>query len=429
MEDGPLADLVSEAAARLGAAVDVRATGRGGLEALADTPPPDAALVDLPLADVRGAEVLAAATRLRLPVVAVSGTFRGPRAAGEVLRLGAADFFEKPFPVLSVMARLARLMGSALPGLEEPEDEVTGAAPLGPAPTGPLAVEPFLALALAGEGVPGVREAAAPPPLSELAAPLPDPLRPAAPRPAASPARRGDLASTGVVRLLVAVHQAQATGALTLSRGAVRKILVLEKGAPVYAASNVAAERFGAICVRRGIVSAAELEALRAAAPGARTGELLVARRKLAARQRAELIAAQVRAIAWSTFEWREGRYEFQLARPPAGLVALGLSLADLLLEGIVRTAGLERLRADLPPEVHLAPAPSPAFELYALGLRPAEAHLLSLADGTKSVRDLVALARLPEREALAFLEALREMGVLDDVERVLAGTRRIGFL
>ena len=103
--------------------------------------------------------------------------------------------------------------------------------------------------------------------------------------------------------------------------------------------------------------------------------------------------------------------------------------MADLLLEGMVRASTLPRLQAELPLGIHLAPAPDPGFELYTLGLRPGEAHLLSLCDGTKSVQDLVALARLGEREALAFLQALRVMRVLDDVERVLAGTRRIGFM
>jgi hypothetical protein len=191
----------------------------------------------------------------------------------------------------------------------------------------------------------------------------------------------------------------------------------------------VAGERFGAVCVRRGVVDAAVLARLREGDPAARTGDLLRAAGRLTPARHVELVRAQVRAIAWSTYDWRDGQYDFQLARPPRGLLALGLSMADLVLEGMVRAATLERLRAELPRGIHLAPSPDPAFELYALGLRPAEAHLLSLCDGTKRVEDLVALARLPEREALAFLQALRLMRVLDDVERVLAGTRRIGFM
>ena len=103
--------------------------------------------------------------------------------------------------------------------------------------------------------------------------------------------------------------------------------------------------------------------------------------------------------------------------------------MGDLVLEGMLRASTLPRLQASCPSDVHLAPSPDPAFELYALGLRAREARMLALADGTKSVGDLVRLSDLPERDALAFLQACRLMRVLDEAERVLASTRRIGFM
>jgi len=432
-EDVVLCQVLAEAAARLGASAIPCPTGRAALTALAGGEPPHAAVLDLPLPDLRGSEVLQALRRAGVPVVALSGVARGPRAAAEVLRAGAAEFYEKPFPVLALMSRLARLMGLALPGLEPPDDEVTGSTPLAP-PDGAQAIDDSPYLALTDDDADGPP---APPPDDPLAAPPPAPPGgepAAAPQPpsagqAAAPPRKGDLSRFHVPHLLTALHVAQATGALTVQRGQVKKILLVERGAPVYAASNVSGERLGAICVRRGVVTAEELLALRRADPAARTSALLLKAGKLGPARRSELTCAQVRAIAWSTFEWREGQYDFQLARPPAGLLHLGLSMADLLLEGMVRASTLPRLQADLPLAIHLAPAPDPGFELYALGLRPAEAHLLSLCDGTKSVADLLALARLPEREAMAFLQACRVMRVLDEVERVLAGTRRMGFM
>ncbi len=426
-----MAELLAEAASRLGAEVDVQSTGRSALTSLRRLPLPHVAIIDLPLADVRGREVIGAMRDAGVPVIAISGVFRGPRAAGEVLRLGAADFFEKPFQVLRLMATAARLMGTQLPGLGEPEDEVSGAIPLG-APGGPgqpIPDDPFLAMAMT---IDPEADASPSPPVPSLAAPLPatapSPPSPPSPR-AAAPGRQGDLAQTSVPRLLVALYQAQATGALTLTRGPVKKIILVEKGGPVYAASNVGAERFGAICVRRRLLTAGELDEVRRAGPGEKTGDLLEKAGRLTRQGRLDLVRAQVRAIAWSTFEWADGRYEFQLARPPAGLLQLGLFMADLLLEGMVRAATLPRLVTDLPAGIHLAPSIDPAFELYALGLRPGEAHLLSLCDGTKSVVDLVALSRLSERESLAFLQALRVMRVLDDVSRVMSDTSRMGFM
>jgi CheY-like chemotaxis protein len=422
-EDAELATLVAVAAGRLGAEIVHVTTGRAALAAIGRRAP-QVAVIDLPLADVRGSDVLAALVHAHVPAVAVSGVYRGPRAGDEVRRLGAFDFFEKPFAVDALVASVARALGVSVPGLEDARDEVTGSRPLRPeeVPEG-IAASPLPAL---DEGP----VAGGPPARDGLASPLPEPPRP---RPAVEegpPPARGDLARTSVPRLLVAVHQGQATGALTLSRGPVKKILVFETGAPVYAASNVAAERLGAICIRRGIVAQDELDRLRREAPPtARTADLLAEHGLLSPARRLELVAGQIRAIAWSTFEWREGGYEFQLGRPPASRVAIRLPMGDLVLEGILRTATLPRLRAELPSEAHLAPSPDPAFELYALGLRPKEAHLLSLADGTKSVGDLVRLSEMDERGALAFLQACRVMRVLDEVDRVLASTRRIGFM
>lgn len=422
-EDAELSTLVALAAARLGAEIVSVTSGRAALEAIARRAP-SVAVLDLPLADVRGSEVLAALARARVPSLAVSGVYRGPRAAEEVRRLGACDFFEKPFAVEALAAAVARALGVAAPGLDEPVDEVTGSRPLRPEEVS-AAIEAAPRPALEDGPVAG-----GPAARDGLAAPLPEARRTRQAADAGPPPARGALAHTTVPRLLVAVHQGQATGALTVSRGAVKKILVFEGGAPVYAASNVGAERLAAICVRRGVVAQERLDELRRdAPPAARTADLLAAAGLLPPAKRTELLAGQVRAIAWSTFEWRDGAYAFQLCRPPTARTPLRLALGDLLLEGILRTATLPRLRAELPRAIHLAPSPDPAFELYALGLRPKEAHLLSLADGTKSVADLVRLSEMEERDALAFLQACRVMRVLDEVEHVLASTRRIGFM
>jgi two-component system, OmpR family, response regulator len=424
-EDADLAALVRAALGRLGARVQLVASGRAALDAVARRAP-DAAVMEVPLADVRGSELLAALGRARVPAVVVSGVYRGPRAAAELRGLGACDFFEKPFAVDALVRAVSHAVGAPdAQADEEARDEVTGARPLGPdeVPDGIAAASPLPAL-MDGpvRGAPSRRDG--------FSTPLPDAPRPRpAPPDDGSPPPRGELRFTSVPRLLVALHLGQASGAVTVTRGPVKKILVVEQGAPVYAASNVGAERLGAICVRRGVVTAERLEALRREQPSARTSELLSAAGLLAPEKRAELVAGQIRAIAWSTFEWRDGTYDFQLGKPPASRVPVRLAMGDLVLEGMLRASTLPRLETELPKDVHLAPSPDPAFELYALGLRAREARLLSLADGTKSVSDLVRLSEMPERDALAFLQACRVMRVLDEAERVLASTRRIGFM
>jgi CheY-like chemotaxis protein len=425
-EDADLAALVQGALGRLGARVRIVATGRAVLDAAARRSA-DAAVLEVPLPDVRGSELLAALARAGVPAVAVSGVYRGARAAAELRGLGVRDFFEKPFRVDALARALVDAVGAPDDGgdAQEARDDVTGARPLAAEEVDAIAAASPLPALMAGP------VAGAPAPRDGFSTPLPDADRPRPPPPAeeGSPPPRGELARTSVPRLLVALHLVQASGALTVTRGPVKKILVVEQGVPAYAASNVAAERLGAICVRRGVVAAERLEELRREKPGARTAELLLDAGILSAEKRAELVAGQIRAVVWSTFEWRDGSYEFQLGKAPSWRVPIRLAMGDLVLEGMLKASTLPRLKAELLPDVHLAPSPDPAFELYALGLRAREAHLLAHADGTKSVADLVRLSDMPERDALAFLQACRVMRVLDEAERVLASTRRIGFM
>src|SRR6266540_2528035 len=291
-EDADLAALVQAALARLGARVQLVPSGRSALEALSRKAP-DAAVVEVPLPDVRGSEVLSALGRAHVPAVVVSGVYRGPRAAAELRGLGACDFFEKPFAVDALARAVAQAIGApGAPPDEEARDEVTGARPLSADEVQEgISASPVFALM---DGP----VAGAPAPRDGFSTPLPggSSPRPVSPEVGSPPPR----------------------GALSLTRGPVKKIVVVDQGAPVYAASNVGGERLGAICVRRGIVAAERLEALRKEKPAARTADLLAAAGLLSPEKRAELVAGQLRGIAWSTFEWREGTYEFQLGKPPA---------------------------------------------------------------------------------------------------------------
>jgi ActR/RegA family two-component response regulator len=416
-EDAELAAVLAGAVAELGGEALRAGTGQEALRAL-KTSDPQAAVLDLPVADAGAAALLADLVRSGIPAVVVSGVYRGVRASAELRRLGARDLLEKPFPLDALLASITNSLGAAPPEEVDAGDEVTGSVPL---QAGAMPADPFLVVdpvALRPRREP-----------EGLAQPLPEAGQVRVTQPDASPPPTGQLAFATVPRLLVALHVGQATGALTLTRGPVKKIVAVERGAPVYAASNVASERMGAICVRRGILGAERLEELHKATPGQRTAELLLAAGLLTPERRAELVMAQIRAVAWSTFEWRAGSYRFQAGRPPAARLPLRLDPGDLILDGMRRATTLERLRAELPAEAHLAPRPDPAFELYALRILPAEAHLLTLADGTKSVADLVRLSDRTERDTLAFLQACRAMRILDEVTRVLASTRRMGFL
>lgn len=259
-----------------------------------------------------------------------------------------------------------------------------------------------------------------------------------APHPGLSPDTRvvpslteGNLASTRVTQLLAALHAARATGALTLTRGPLRKLVLLEGGRPVFAASNARSERFASRCLREGLLSPGSLAELMAEiGPRTPLNEALLARGLVDMPRRARMMADHICELLWNTFTWREGSYRMSpgvRARRP--IVPVELRTSEVILEGLRRGATLENLRRELPDAVALVPGKRPSFDLSELRLPPGEAAMLAQADGTKSVRDLVLLSGVSERRALAALQGCLDMGVLDPVSRLLSGTRRMGFM
>ncbi|MFY0566411.1 DUF4388 domain-containing protein [Archangium lansingense] len=228
----------------------------------------------------------------------------------------------------------------------------------------------------------------------------------------------GDLKDTSVPRLLNAYYEARHSGELKLKQGSVLKVVYFEAGRPVYAASNLAHERFARFCVRRGVLPEAKLQEVTTIAreQNLRSSEAMSRLSLLDARKHPQLIEEQVKEILWSTFSWTEGAYGFSPMRPPqAGLVKLSVFPGDLILEGVLRSEPLETLRKHMPRSRRLFPSAAPPYGLHELKLKGPQALLLAYTDGSKTVEDLLTITELPERGVLATLRGLELIGVLEE--------------
>lgn len=424
-----LGALLASAFSERGHVTTLHVLGRDALVTV-QTQPLDAAVVDLHLPDIRGTEVLAALASRGVPAVAISGVFRGPVFAKKITEeFGARALIEKPFELAVLLDTVEQLLPDASPQPPRapvPELSLGEAVDVDPASSANEAA----ALALAAE-----RDAA-----SKRALPdLPFSGRQvwaggSSARPSTAQVRAlaalvphpQSLAGTSVARLLGAAHQGRATGELRLRRGAVLKVIFLADGKPIYAASNVAAERFGRHALLQGAVSADDLVTVQelAAREKLRTGEAMVKLGLISAEQRVELLGDQAVQIIASSFEWPDGEHQF-ITRPAprSDIVPLDVPLPLLLVSGFARLP-LVKLRDRVPATLVPSPAPDPTFELHELELTPVQARLVMAADGTKTVEDLLALTDLEERDALALLATLLELRVIEP--RPAGGNRRI---
>ncbi|MDF1563510.1 MAG: response regulator [Deltaproteobacteria bacterium] len=466
-----LATLLGTALEGRGHVIELAHSGEEALQAVR-VQRPDAAVVDLLLPDMLGTDVIDAlvASEPPIPVIAISGVFRGPSGShAAVEEHGAHLFLEKPFSTKALLDGIADLVGAtaevpveiaeedaaeeALIELElseaieideeelqptnPPSPPVAYEAPLtyeaplpepGPAPerrsAGKLARMGFVE-DLAGEADPGPapdRSARA-----RLPRPPPEPATPT--RPAA---RSGDLALTRVPRLIAAQTLARTTGSLVLRRGKATKAIYFQNGEPVYAASNLARDRLLSFAVRRGKLAREDAEAAMEIARETqkKTGQILLEMDVLDRDELTALVKDQLRSLLWSTFDWREGSYQQRPEKGTRSNVGMGLPLGRLVLQGIAETLSLEALQDWLPETTVLGPGTAPTVPLEELDLDSGTAHLLVAADGTKTVRDLLALAApLPEREVLAFLAGLEALGILVTRDQMLTSLSRVGFL
>jgi DNA-binding response OmpR family regulator len=386
---------------------------------------PALAVLDVLLPDLMGYHL---ADQLRkefrdLPVIFITGVFKGGKHAIEAKnKHGAVAYFEKPFEARRLLAAVAAHVPASLSDVPEKEEfeveldidieeeeqpdtmELTGKVQV----TGPESGR----AELRGEDL--------------RAKPMkrgPDTLvrtRPAGATPA--PAEGVMALRRGVLRdnlpsLLTAFYQTRETGELGVQKGQVKKVVYFEGGMPVFALSNLLSDRLGQFLVRTGRIRPEQLAdvALVAQRTKRRTGDLLVERGLLKDTERLYYVGQQVKAIIYSLFAWDEGTYVMSSGDKVRGeTLKLDVHPANLIVRGVKKLYKSDRVRRILALEDRLLPSRQPVYGLNDIELEKWEAELLPHADGTRTVAELIALAKRPEAVVQLSLVALLAAQVVE---------------
>jgi DNA-binding response OmpR family regulator len=218
-------------------------------------------------------------------------------------------------------------------------------------------------------------------------------------------------------QLFAAFAATRETGELGLARGQVKKIVYFEQGMPVFALSNLVADRLGQFLVRAGKIddSALQQAADEAARTKQRTGDVLILMGLLTEQDRLYYIGQQIKSILYSLFSWEDGTYQMSFSgRARKEAIKLDLHPSTLVMRGVKKLYKPERLKRLLPDDVKLVPSQDPLFALSDVELASWEAHLLTRCDGTRTVKELIELAVRPELDARRTLVALFAMHIVE---------------
>ncbi len=416
VDDNPeLLTLLSSAFEEAGYAVSTALRGRAALD-LARRERPDLAVVDVLLPDLMGFDVAEMLKRLGIPFILMSGVHKGGKAAANAIsKYGAAGYFEKPFERQELLELVGKTLTPSAPAAQ-PSSQASSPPP----PPDPLAeMRAFEEAVKARLRVP----ASMPPPpgnAEPVSAPIPQaPVPPEGLQelPAQRPsAQRGEIRDN-LPQLFAAFYTAKETGELGLQKGQVKKVVYFEQGMPVFALSNLVTDRFGQFLVRAGKITE---ESLKAAATSAiqskrRTGDALIELKLLTEAERLYYVGQQIKSILYSLFAWEEGVFHLSFhGRARKEAIKLDIHPANLVLRAVRKLYKPERLGRLLRDEDRLIPSPEPHFNLSDVELQAWEAHLLTKANGMRSVRQLVDLAGRPELETRGLLVGLHALRVLD---------------
>jgi DNA-binding response OmpR family regulator/curved DNA-binding protein CbpA len=372
-------------------------------------------VLDVQLPTLTGFEVIkqlrGSAKGKQLPIYLSSGVFKSAIHQREaVQKHKATGFFEKPVDVEKLLAALQNELGARYPKRKAPEP------PPPPAEDDENTAE-FMADIAAHEEAKVVEAQAK--------------ARPARPN---GPAIRGEFASNSFAQVLAELYRWRATGALLLRRNQVKKIVYLRDGTPELVKSNLLSECLGRVLVRERIISESECEEslVRMKQSKRQQGTVLIEMGCISPHNLQYGLTLQLQEKLFDVFRWQTGDYSFNpSAEAPAEPISIGMSAAQLIIDGVKRGYDEERLAATFGPSAHkyVYPSEQPLYALQDISVSPEEHELLAVVDGHKTVATLKALALLGPLETDRLFFALNAAQIVELRDKPEGSKRRLPLL
>jgi tetratricopeptide (TPR) repeat protein len=228
---------------------------------------------------------------------------------------------------------------------------------------------------------------------------------------------RGNLEDTPLAEVLVRLCLDGATGILTLQDDRVVKKICLRQGRVRFVASNIREERLAEQLLEQGRIDQAGYETLTADAKGdLRMGRLAVQLLGMSEVEVADGLRGQIRETLVPCFDWLQGEFRFEEGRPDLGdEIEVSLLPADLAL-------GWARADASDPAHMDsilgggdrvLKTLPGAFERAEIMALEPVEGFLLSMANGQRTVDELVASCPVAPEVATRCLFVILRAGLL----------------
>ena len=231
---------------------------------------------------------------------------------------------------------------------------------------------------------------------------------------------QGDFEGLTLASVLQLLCNEQKTGVLTVTCESEKSRVFFEKGTIIYATASLKEARLGFLLRNDGIISAQQLQESIAFAKESRLylGKVLVDKGHLPIDTLKKYNTKQVETILYNLFFWKKGRFEYQDARLNLnGMIVIQLNPMKLILEASRRIDELSVLREQIPSEQIIFKISGKVQSNEEIKLNANEWRVLSLIDGTRTVKQLISESGYNEFAVYKILFSVISSGLIEQKE------------
>ena len=233
---------------------------------------------------------------------------------------------------------------------------------------------------------------------------------------------QGDFEGLTLASILQLLCNDQKTGVLTVSCNKEESQVFFEQGTIIYASASLKEARLGFLMRNDGIISAKQLQKCLALGRENKMhlGKILVDKGYISIDTLKKYNTKQVEAILYNLLFWKKGRFEYNDAKLNLkGMIVTQLNPMKLILEASRRIDELSVLKEFIPSDNLVFQMSGKVQSKEEIKLNANEWRILSLIDGTRSVRQIRKQSTYDEFAVYKIFFSMISSGLIEQKEEV----------
>ncbi len=233
---------------------------------------------------------------------------------------------------------------------------------------------------------------------------------------------QGDFEGLTLASILQLLCNDQKTGVLTVTCDEDESKVFFEQGTIIYASASLREARLGFLMRNDGIISVQQLQKCLALAKekNMHLGKILVDKGYISLDTLKKYNTKQVEAILYNLLFWKQGRFEYKDAKLNLkGMIVTQLNPMKLILEASRRIDELSVLKEFIPSDNLVFQMSGKVQSKDEIKLNANEWRILSLIDGTRTVRQIIKQSTYDEFAVYKIFFSVISSGLIEQKEEV----------